>query len=272
MKRKISLILAIIMILSIGLCACNKEKSVIPPVATPRPVEETYTLAMFYISQGNYEMGYAALLSINTYEKAAEALKHFYHLPEQIAMRAKGETNPENYDYIKFSYGKNGLIMGRNFLESNTLVGSETFKYEDGLLKTSEFKGKGLKAYTSTYTFDGEGRLFEVLLKDEDENFAKLSYKYDESGKVREEEKTDYDGTVTVSEFVYGKNDKVSVKRSYREVDGERKLVLKCEYTYNDKDILTGGTMTEGDKVTELGYSSNRLYYNPDYTDLMMYY
>ena len=272
MKRKITFALALIMLLSVCLCACSSKESGEPALATPRPTEETYNLAMYYVSQGNYEMGYAALLTIKDYDKAAEALEDFHYLPGQIATRAKGETNPDNYDIMTYSYGNGGLLLERTLTESGITISTEVFKYEDDLLKTSSYSGNGLASYESSYTFDGEGRLIEVFKKDKEENFGKIVYTYDSKGNVVTEEKTDFKGVVTLSKFSFDKDGKLTDKRSYQTVDGAEKLVSKCEYIYNEKGILHGAELTVDGKVTEIGYSSNRLYYNPNYRDLMLYY
>ena len=272
MKRKITFALALIMLLSVCFCACGSKEDKSPAVATPRPAEETYNLAMYYVSQGKYEIGYASLLSIKDYDKAAEALADFRFLPGQITMSAKGETNPDNYDVINFSYAKGGLMLEKVQTKAGALISKEVFRYEKNLLKTSLFEGKGMTAYDSSYTFDGEGRLIEVFLKDADENFGKIIYKYDSEGNVETEEKTDFKGVVTVSKFSFDNDGKLTEKRSYQTVDGAEKLVSKCEYTYSDKGVLNGAELTAGDKVTEIGYSANRLFYNPDYSDLMKFY
>lgn len=272
MKRKIALFLTVILTLSMCLSGCGSAETQKPVLATPRPTEEAYNLAMKYISQGNYELGYSGLLAIKDYDKASEALKNFKFLPGKITTRIKGETNPDNYHITEFTYGANGLILGRSFTESKVVVAAETFNYEEKLLKTSDLKHQGKIDYTASYTFDGDMKLIEIFYKDKDENFAKVTYKYDEQGYVSKEEKTDYDGTVTMSNFVFNSSGQILSKHSYQTIDGEEKLISKCGYTYNDKGVLIGGTLTKGDKVTEIGYSEYRLFYNPDYVDLMMYY
>ncbi|MBE7064414.1 MAG: hypothetical protein E7384_01190 [Ruminococcaceae bacterium] len=272
MKRRITFALALIMLLSVCLCACGSEESEKPALATPRPAEETYNLAMYYVSKGNYEMGYAALLSISDYDKAAEALENFYHLPGKMAERKAGETNPDNYDITMFSYGKGGIILERSYHESGVMTAAERFTYENGLLKTSEFRSNGDKKFTASYTFDGEGRLYEIVMKDAEENFAKKDYKYGTSGKVTEETITDFDGTVTINKFSYNKNEQLSVKRSCRIKDGEETVIAEYEYIYNEKGVLIGADKTADGKKYDVGYSEHRLFYNPDYSDLMLYY
>lgn len=272
MKRKIALFLTIILTLSMCLCSCGSESGSKSALATPKPTEDAYNTAMYYISQGNYELGYSGLLAIKDYDKASEALKHFVFLPGKVATRVKGETNPDNYHITEYSYGANGLIIGRSFTESTIVIANETFTYEGDLLKTSVFKGDGLREYTASYTFDADMKLIEVFYTDTDENFARTTYKYDGNGYVSKAEHTDYDGNVTVNNYVFDSKGQILSKHSYEIVDGEEKLISKCEYIYNDKGVLIGGVLTKGEKVTEIGYSEHRLFYNPKHSDLIMYY
>lgn len=269
MKRRILLLLAIIMISSVLLCACGETGSA---VATPRPTEETYNLAMQNISKGQYELGYSALLSIKSYDKAAEALADFVQLPVSIAERKKGETNSANYEITNFIYDSKGTLTDIKILKNDMVTGLKTFKYEEGLLKTSIYTTPTGKKDTLTYTFDGNGKLVETLLKDKDENFSRTVYEYTSEGKIYKAIKTDYDGTVFTDEYSYGDNGKIRLKYTYKEKDGVRETVGKVEYNYNDRDLVINATKTVGDDVSEMSFSGYRLFYIPDYKDIMLYY
>lgn len=268
MKRKISLFIAIMMLLTIALCSCNDEPA--EPVA--RTDEEIYNTAMGYVSQGSYELAYAALLSIKSYDKAAAALQDFYYLPVLMTEKEADDKEKKDYDITSFTYDKSGNITMKNTVIEGQSQGFETFSYEDGLLKYSTLMDIEGKKGTSKYTFDGDGKLIEVFITDSNENFAKTEYKYDEDGKLSEEIATDFDGSVVTSKFSYGENGKILSKLSYKETDDNTETVMKCEYTYNAQGLLSTATKTAGDKKTTVEYSGHKLYYMPEYRDIMLYY
>lgn len=266
MKRKIALIIAI-MTLTFVFCSCDTEKN-----SEKKTDEEIYSAAMVHIAQGHYELGYSGLLSVKSYDKAAKALENFFYLPSAMTEIEPEDKTANDYDMVNFVYNKNGLVQVRNLTVEGVAAGTESYKYEGNLLKSSTFSKNKDDACTKKYTFNSDGNLIEIFMTDADGNFAKVDFKYDDKGRVTESTESDYDGTETKSSFAYGDDDRLKTKTSYREVDGKKTTVLTCSYTYNEQGLLASVKKVTDKQTVSVLYSDYKLYYSDSYRDIMLYY
>ena len=250
------------------LCSCKPEKYV--PVE--RTDEEIYNTAMSYITQGNYELAYGAFMSIKSYDKASEALQYFQYLPGVIIEREPEDKDKKDLDVTTFTYDSVGNITLKNVTIASVSQGMENFTYDAGLLKTSTLTDINGKTTVSKYTFDGDGKLQDVFITDPNENFIKKAYKYNENGKVASETKTDIDGSIVTGVYKYGEDGKLVSKVLYKGPEGSTEMVMKYEYSYNDQGLITKATKTVGGKVSTIEYGEYKLFYMPEYRDIMLYY
>jgi len=260
--KKISLFLALIMLLSCVMFACetetNDEKNdnessinseetslEVSSEETSSEVEksESYKEAMSLIEQAKYEEAYTLLYSVHKTDKDCADLMNDFKVV-YVSHTAKGEGICGDYDYIQttvYAYDSVGNLSQKvsslNSMYENTTV-TELFTtfytYDDGkLIKEEIIRNTGISSIIE-YVYNSDGVLTKKIGTSNESNVSTTEYSYDSNGRISKE--------------VYN----ITVGEKYNRTESK-------EYTYDtDGRLLKITDKTEsGDIVTEYTYNSD---------------
>ncbi len=265
--KKLSLLLALIMLLSCGMFACetetnnkqdeesskiseesgfenansNKTSSEDTEIAVDTNSDE-YNQAMDLIEQGKYEDAYTLIYSVHKTDKScAELMKDFKVVYSKHTRKGTGFCG--DYEYIEtsvYTYDCTGNLLQNVYSldsiytdEIITEISTTSYIYDEGKLIKEEQGESDLYLYITEYFYNSEGVLLKKISTSYEEYIETTEYFYDSNGILLKEVYDQPSGKVETA-YTYD-----SEGRFLKMVETDDNGEVVFEYTYDpDGKIL----------------------------------
>jgi len=237
MKRFFAMLLALAMLFTLAACGQKEEdrdegvKSKKEPTETTAASKEPATEATktpteppadakTLIAQGKYEEAYAILYANKSDKEAAELLKDFVWVYEEIETVSPGSYGSTDTEKYKYTYDADGKLIK----EVETITRGEFG--EGGIVSEHTYEN----IYTYEYTYDTNGNLIKEIAYDDEGNADIVEYSYSVDGELIKKEEQ---GGKT-EEYTYD-SAKNLVKKTIQYLNGTESY----EYTYDAEGNVT---------------------------------
>lgn len=229
MKRTLSFLLSVLLLLSLTACG----KSEVPSEKKPAKKDKKYEQAIVQLKKGNWEEAYA-LLKEATDPRAAEELEHFVFVPVRSYREesASGYKADSTYAYDTAGHlidekkaGRSNWTTSLEFHSAYTYEGDKqvarTYRSQDYSFNeayTYDAAGRelfyrfmdedGVTRYGHTCTYDERGNLLEQVRFDALDKAGSITttYTYDQENRVLTQTETDWDGDTDVYTYCYAED------------------------------------------------------------------
>ena len=239
MKKFLAMLLVLAMLFTLAACGqkeeddrdegvkSKKEPATETTAATKEPASEATKTpteppadAKTLIAQGKYEEAYVILYANKSDKEAAELLKDFVWVYEEIETVSPGSYDSTDTENYKYTYDADGKLIK----EVETITRGELG--EGGIVSEHTYEN----IYTYEYTYDSNGNLIKEIAYDDEGNADVVEYSYSVDGELIKKEEQ---GGKT-EEYTYD-SAKNLVKKTIQYLNGTESY----EYTYDAEGNVT---------------------------------